>query len=58
MLRLSKRIGEMAAEGRLADGRRNAMFEAHDATTFDVAESLSICQQLLHLLIWRIVSGY
>ena len=45
MLRLGKRIGEMAAEGSLADGRRNATFDAHG--TFTVAESLSVCQQLL-----------
>ena len=37
----------MAAEGRLADGRRNATFDAHEASTFTVAESLSVCQQLL-----------
>ena len=45
MLRLGKRIGEMAAEGSLADGRGNATFDAHG--TFTVAESLSVCQQLL-----------
>ena len=45
MWRIAREV--MSAEGRLADGRRNATFEAHDATTFDVAESLSICQQLL-----------
>ena len=47
MLRLGKRIGEMAAEGRLADEQGNATFDAHGASTFTVAESLSVCQQLL-----------
>ena len=47
MLRLGKRIGEMAAEGRLADGQGNTTFNAHEASTFTVAESLSVCQQLL-----------
>ena len=47
MLRLGKRIGEMAAEGSLADGRRNATFDAQGTSTFTVAESLSVCQQLL-----------
>ena len=47
MLRLGKRIGEMAAEGSLADGQRNATFDAQGASTFTVAESLSVCQQLL-----------
>ena len=45
MLRLGRRV--MAAEGRLADGQGHATFDAHEASTFTVAESLSVCQQLL-----------
>merc|ERR1711895_401530 len=41
------RIGEMAAEGRLADGQGNSTYNAQGTSTYTVAESLSVCQQLL-----------
>merc|ERR1711867_273828 len=37
----------MAAEGGLADGWRNATFNPQGTSTFTVAESLSVYQQLL-----------
>ena len=47
MLRLGKRIGEMTAEGSLSNGQGNTTYNAHGTTTYTVAESLAVCQQLL-----------
>ena len=48
----------MAAEGSLADGRRNATFDAQGTSTYTVAESLSVCQQLLESSWQRFNSVY
>merc|ERR1712115_321077 len=41
------RIGEMTADGTLSNGQGNSTYNAQGTTTYTVAESLAVCQQLL-----------